>query len=81
MGVQPEVLGRAPPTDRSGRRTILPVSPHDGPVEPVRIGLTTYREPASWGVWSEPADLLPADYARSVQAGPKLGELPAREMC
>ncbi|HEY2298186.1 MAG TPA: gamma-glutamyl-gamma-aminobutyrate hydrolase family protein [Jatrophihabitans sp.] len=33
-----------------------------------RIGLTTYREPASWGVWSEPADLLPASYAAGVRA-------------
>jgi putative glutamine amidotransferase len=32
-----------------------------------RVGLTTYREPASWGVWSEPADLLPATYAEAVQ--------------
>ncbi len=32
------------------------------------IGLTTYREPASWGAWSVPADLLPAVYARSVEA-------------
>ena len=33
-----------------------------------RIGLTTYREPAAWGVWSEPADLLPLTYADSVVA-------------
>ena len=33
---------------------------------PPRIGLTTYREPATWGVWSETADVLPASYARSV---------------
>jgi putative glutamine amidotransferase len=33
-----------------------------------RIGLTTYREPAAWGVWSEPADLLPASYAAGVRA-------------
>jgi putative glutamine amidotransferase len=32
-----------------------------------RIGLTTYREPAAWGVWSEPADLLPASYAAGVR--------------
>jgi len=37
-------------------------------VQPPRIGLTTYREHASWGVWSEPADLLPATYADAVQA-------------
>jgi putative glutamine amidotransferase len=33
-----------------------------------RIGLTTYREPAAWGVWSEPADLLPTRYANAVTA-------------
>ncbi|HJQ01297.1 MAG TPA: gamma-glutamyl-gamma-aminobutyrate hydrolase family protein [Jatrophihabitans sp.] len=33
-----------------------------------RIGLTSYREPARWGVWDEPADLLPASYAGSVSA-------------
>ncbi|HEY5822369.1 MAG TPA: gamma-glutamyl-gamma-aminobutyrate hydrolase family protein [Propionibacteriaceae bacterium] len=32
------------------------------------IGLTTYREVASWGVWEQPADLLPAVYARCVEA-------------
>lgn len=31
------------------------------------IGLTTYREPARWGVWSQVADLLPTSYARSVE--------------
>ncbi|PZS30153.1 MAG: gamma-glutamyl-gamma-aminobutyrate hydrolase [Pseudonocardiales bacterium] len=35
---------------------------------PPRIGLTTYREPAAWGVWSETADLLPANYADGVTA-------------
>jgi gamma-glutamyl-gamma-aminobutyrate hydrolase PuuD len=35
-------------------------------VRPVRIGLTTYREPAAWGPWNEPADLLPATYADAV---------------
>jgi putative glutamine amidotransferase len=35
---------------------------------PPRIGLTTYREPAGWGVWSEPADLLPSTYANAIQA-------------
>lgn len=40
------------------------------PPAPPLIGLTTYREPASWGVWAEPADLLPATYADGVrQAG------------
>jgi gamma-glutamyl-gamma-aminobutyrate hydrolase PuuD len=33
---------------------------------PPRIGLTTYREQAIWGVWDEPADLLPATYADAV---------------
>lgn len=32
------------------------------------IGLTTYRETARWGVWHTPADVLPASYARSVEA-------------
>ncbi len=35
---------------------------------PPRIGLTTYREPAQWGVWDEPADLLPASYAAGIRA-------------
>lgn len=32
-----------------------------------RIGATTYREPAKWGVWDEPADLLPTTYARAIE--------------
>jgi len=32
------------------------------------IGLTTYREQAAWGVWSQPADLLPTQYADAVEA-------------
>jgi putative glutamine amidotransferase len=32
------------------------------------VGLTTYREDAAWGVWSQPADLLPTSYARAVEA-------------
>jgi putative glutamine amidotransferase len=33
------------------------------------IGLTMYRQPASWGTWRDvDADLLPADYARAVRA-------------
>ncbi len=32
------------------------------------IGLTTYREQASWGVWSQPADLLHVQYADTVRA-------------
>jgi putative glutamine amidotransferase len=31
-----------------------------------RIGLTTYREQASFGVWNEPADLLPTTYADAI---------------
>jgi len=32
------------------------------------IGLTTYREQAAWGVWDQPADLLPRQYADAVTA-------------
>jgi gamma-glutamyl-gamma-aminobutyrate hydrolase PuuD len=32
------------------------------------IGLTMYRERARWGVWDEPADLLPAKYVDAVVA-------------
>ena len=32
------------------------------------IGLSTYRETARWGVWTEVADLLSATYTRSVEA-------------
>ena len=32
------------------------------------IGLTTYREHAAWGVWQQPADLLPTQYADAVRA-------------
>ena len=32
------------------------------------IGLSTYREPARWGVWDQPADLLPTPYADAVVA-------------
>jgi putative glutamine amidotransferase len=32
------------------------------------IGLTTYRERAAWGVWSQLADLLPTQYAEAVEA-------------
>lgn len=32
------------------------------------IALSTYRESARWGVWETSADLLPSDYARSVEA-------------
>ncbi len=33
---------------------------------PALIGLTTYREPAAWGVWRQPADLLPVTYSAEV---------------
>lgn len=32
-----------------------------------RIGLTTYRDTARWGAWTEVADLLPAAYADQVR--------------
>ena len=32
-----------------------------------RIGLTSYREVAEWGVWQQSADLLPATYAEAVR--------------
>jgi len=36
-------------------------------VSPV-IGITTYRQEASWGTWQRvEADLLPSDYARSIE--------------
>jgi putative glutamine amidotransferase len=34
-------------------------------VQPL-IGLSTYREQARWGVWDQPADLLPTTYADAV---------------
>lgn len=46
---------------RPAGRTIAAVT------TPPLVGLTTYREQASWGVWSEPADLLPATYAAAVR--------------
>lgn len=33
---------------------------------PPRVGITTYREQAAFGVWSEPADLLPTTYADAI---------------
>jgi putative glutamine amidotransferase len=32
------------------------------------IGLTTYREPAKWGVWDQSADLLPSSYSAAIEA-------------
>ncbi len=34
----------------------------------VRIGLSTYRQEASWSVWTSEADLLPTGYADSIYA-------------
>lgn len=58
---------------RAVRRTIPGVADHLNDGRPVRIGLTTYREPAAWGVWNEPADLLPVTYADAVH---KAGGMP-----
>lgn len=50
---------------RHGGHTIRPVPPVT-----VRIGLTTYREMAAWGAWTDTADLLSASYSNRVrQAG------------
>jgi putative glutamine amidotransferase len=38
-----------------------------GEALPPVIGLSTYREQARWGVWDQPADLLPALYADAVR--------------
>lgn len=32
------------------------------------IGLSSYRETARWGAWEQPADMLPSEYARAVEA-------------
>jgi putative glutamine amidotransferase len=39
------------------------------------IGVTTYLEPATWGVWHMPAAVLPAGYSRLVQAAGGLATL------
>ncbi len=31
------------------------------------IGITTYREPARWGAWDQPAVLIPANYVDALQ--------------
>ena len=36
--------------------------------DPPVVGLTTYRQPAAWGVWHTRADLLPTEYAVAVEA-------------
>ena len=36
-------------------------------VQPL-VGLSTYREQARWGVWDQPADVLPTLYADAVLA-------------
>ena len=56
----PEANGLVP-------RPFRPNPSYDSGVPRPRIGLTTYREVAHWGVWDEPADLLPASYARSIE--------------
>src|SRR6478672_11192454 len=33
------------------------------------IGITTYREPATWGTWAVEATLLPASYVDAVRTG------------
>jgi putative glutamine amidotransferase len=61
---------------------------------PPRIGVTTYREDAVFGVWNEPADLLPTMYADAVIAaggaplllppvddGPQLHQLVEAVLC
>jgi gamma-glutamyl-gamma-aminobutyrate hydrolase PuuD len=57
----PEVNGLVP-------RPFNRIPSYDRDVPRPRIGLTAYREPARWGVWAEPADLLPASYASAVGA-------------
>jgi len=44
-------------------------APHPAAGEggPPLIGITTYQEPARWGVWVREAALLPVPYARSVE--------------
>ena len=42
-------------------------SPKAGGGAPPLIGITTYQEPARWGVWVREAALLPAPYVRSVE--------------
>lgn len=32
------------------------------------IGITTYREEASWGIWTQSADLLPTPYAVAIES-------------
>jgi putative glutamine amidotransferase len=56
------------PTEVNGLvpRPFAPNPSYDRDVSRPRIGLTTYREVARWGVWDEPADLLPATYARAI---------------
>lgn len=44
------------------------MSEAEGPDPRPVIGITTYRQPARWGAWAEiPADLLPSDYAMSIE--------------
>ncbi|MDQ3787770.1 MAG: gamma-glutamyl-gamma-aminobutyrate hydrolase family protein, partial [Actinomycetota bacterium] len=43
------------------------MSPRSDDARPI-IGLSSYREPARWGVWDTSADLLPTVYARAIEA-------------
>jgi putative glutamine amidotransferase len=36
--------------------------------QPPRIGLSTYREIASWGAWQSSADILPSNYAAGIES-------------
>jgi len=38
-------------------------------LERPRVGITTYREGAVWGVWGQAADLLPTSYSDAVASG------------
>src|SRR4051812_36190514 len=64
-----------PPTSRASSRrapswsTAASRAPTSRPCEVFMrplIGLTTYREQAQWGVWDQPADLLPVTYADAI---------------
>src|SRR4051812_15649767 len=53
-------------TMRSSGRLIEGKVRMTGPRKPL-IGVTTYLEPASWGVWVREVALLPVSYLRSVE--------------
>ena len=60
------MAGRASRGPRRSRSTV--VCDHGQVLPRPVIGLSTYRETARWGVWTEVADLLGATYTRSVEA-------------